>query len=219
VPASSHPVASKIPKPSTKPAVVGDPDNLADLAWESGYKPNGIKDYLNKDRPVLGLRVNSFTDKTVVVLQWQHVTFDALGMQYVVEAWCSMLWGKVSEILTPCSPESDPFDALAHGTRPTTEKHVLADRQAGLGGMLKWGLGYGVDMLLRAKENRMVCVPESYWRPQLEKALEELRAEAMSRGDDISKVFLTENDVVTAWILRTTVRQMAANPDRLVGVP
>jgi len=83
--------------------------------------------------------------------------------------------------------------------------------------MLKWGLGYGVDMLVRAKENRMVCVPESYWQPQLEKALEELRAEAVANGEDVAKVFLTENDVLTAWILQSTVRQMAANPDRLVS--
>lgn len=168
---------------------------------------------------MLGLRVNSFTDATIVTLQWQHVAFDALGMQYVVEAWCAMLWGKESDILTPLSPDSDPFDVLAQGTRPATEQHVLADRRVGLGGLLKWGLGYGVDMLIRAKENRMVCVPESYWRPQLEKALEELRAEAVANGEDVAKVFLTENDVLTAWILQSTVRQMAANPDRLVSAP
>ncbi|KAI1080955.1 hypothetical protein F5B20DRAFT_579777 [Whalleya microplaca] len=217
VPAASHSAASQIPQPSTRPAVVGDPDALATLAWDSGYSPAGIKDYLDSDLPVLGLRVNSFTDKTIAVLQWQHVAFDALGMQYVVEGWSAMLWGKDADILTPCSPDSDPFDALAQGTRPATEPHLLADRRVGIGGMLMWGLGYGVDMLVRAKENRMVCVPETYWRPQLDKALEELRAEATAKGEDVSKVFLTENDVLTAWILRCTVRQMAMKPDRLVA--
>ena len=70
VSAASRPAASRIPKPSSLPAVVGDPDDLADLAWESGYQPGGIKDYLASDKLVLGLRVNSFTDKTIVVLQW-----------------------------------------------------------------------------------------------------------------------------------------------------
>lgn len=91
--AASHPVASKIPSPSTRPALVANPDDLADLAWEPGYTPKGIKDYLNADRPTLGLRVNCFTDKTIVVLQWQQVAFDALGMQYVVEGWSNMLSG------------------------------------------------------------------------------------------------------------------------------
>ncbi|BDD59162.1 hypothetical protein MPDQ_001954 [Monascus purpureus] len=217
VPSASHPAASRIPKPTTWPAIVGDPDDLEDLAWGPSYKPGGINDYLNSDLPVLGLRVNSFTDKTIVVLQWQHVAFDAIGMQYVVEGWSAMLWGKTVEIPTPCRVDSDPFDSLARGSRPTIEEHILADRKVGLGGMLKWGLGYGVDMLLRTKENRMVCVPETYWRPQLEKAMEELRAEAVVKGEDASKVFLTENDILTAWILRCVVSQMGINPDRTVA--
>ncbi|KAK3321993.1 hypothetical protein B0H66DRAFT_514284 [Apodospora peruviana] len=217
VPAASHPAASQIPAPSHRPAVVGDPDALADLAWESGYKPAGISDYLTADMPVLGLRVNSFTDRTIVVLQWQHVAFDALGMQYVVENWSAMLWGKEAEIPTPCGLDADPFDMLARGTRPVTEEHVLNSRRVGLGGMVKWGLGYGVDMVVRAKENRMVCVPETYWRPQLEKALAELRAEAVEKGEDVDKVFLTENDVLTAWLLRSVVGSIEMNADRTVA--
>ncbi|KAB5517537.1 hypothetical protein GE09DRAFT_1179227 [Coniochaeta sp. 2T2.1] len=190
VPVASQHAASRIPSPSHRPAVVGDPDDLADLAWEPGDSPGGIKDYLNTHRPVLGLRVNSFTDKTVVVLQWQHVAFDALGMQHVVEGWSSMLWGKEGEIPTPCNSDVDPFHPLADGSRPATETHVLNGRRVGLGGMLRWGLGYGVDMLLRAKENRM------------------LRAEALEKGEDVSKVFLTENDILTAWTLRCAVAPM-----------
>jgi hypothetical protein len=198
--------------------VVGDPDDLAPLAWEPGYKPGGISDYLSADIPVLGLRVNSFTDKTVAVLQWQHVAFDALGMQYVVENWERMLWGKEDEIPTPCGLDSDPFAPLAEGTRPATEPHLLTDRRVGLGGMLQWGLGYGIDMLVRAKENRMVCVPESYWRPQLEKALAELRAEAAEKGEDVSKVFLTEGDILTAWTMRCVVAPLDMDPKRTVCV-
>lgn len=214
---SAHPAASKIPAPSTRPAVVADPDDRAELAWEAGYQPNGISDFLTEDRAVLGLRVNSFTDKTIVVLQWQHVAFDALGMQYVVENWVRILHGKDSEVLTPCGTDKDPFDALAQGTRGPYEPHVLNDRRVGLAGMLKWGLGYGVDMLVRAKENRMVCVPKTYWQPQLEKAYAELRTEAIEKGEEPGKVFLTENDVLTAWMLRCIVAPMEMDPNRTVS--
>ncbi|KAM0557006.1 hypothetical protein ACHAPJ_005685 [Fusarium lateritium] len=217
IPAAQHPAASRIPSPSSRPAVVGDPDELAELAWEPGYTPGGISDYLAIDKPVLGLRVHSFTDKTIVVLYWQHVAFDALGLQYVIEAWNDMLWGYEDDVLTPCSLDKDPWDALAKGTRPTTEQHVLADKRVGLGGILKWGMGYGFDMVVRAKENRMVCVPESYWKPQREKALEELREEAIANGQDPSKVFLTENDILTAWIVRCVVSSSDMHPDRTVN--
>ncbi|KAL4934873.1 hypothetical protein BDV06DRAFT_234997 [Aspergillus oleicola] len=224
IPASSHSAASKIPEPKLRqPSVVGDPDTLEGLAWEPGYKPGGINDYLtaDKDIPVLGLRVNTFTDKTIVTIQWQHVAFDALGLQYVVEAWIAMLWGRdgEGEIPTPCPIDSDPFDILKTGSlsREPTEEHILKDRRVGWGGLLKWWLGYGVDMLLRAKENRMVCIPERFWRPQLDKALQELREQALEKGDDPGKVFLTENDILTACILRWTVAEMQSSPDRTVA--
>ncbi|KAJ5446065.1 hypothetical protein N7491_002147 [Penicillium cf. griseofulvum] len=208
---------SRIPKPQDRPCVVGDPDDLEGLAWEPGYKPNGINDYLTSDLPVLGLRVNSFIDKTVVVLQWQHVAFDALGMQYVVEGWSSMLWGKTAEVLIPCGLDSDSFLSLAQGSRPMMEEHVLTDRRVGWGGLLRWGLGYGVDMLVRAKENRLVCIPETYWQPQWEKAVEELRDEAVANGEHPSKVFLTGNDVLTAWILRCVLGEIGMSPERTVA--
>ncbi|KAL4974581.1 hypothetical protein BDW66DRAFT_161145 [Aspergillus desertorum] len=189
--ASQHPAASRIPSPSPIPAIVGGPDALESLAAE--IQAQRDKRLLASDRSVLGLRVNSFTGRTVDAAM-ARAAFDALGMQYVVEGWSAMLWGQEYKISTPVSLESDPFIALATG----------------------WGLGYGVDMLLRAKENRMICVPESYWRPQMEKALGELRKEARSTGEDESKVFLAENDIVTALILRCVVGQMGMSPDRTV---
>lgn len=87
MPTTAHPAASRIPKSSKVPAVVADPDDLADLVWADGYRPSGIKDYIDTDAPVLGLRVHTFHDATLVALQWKHVAFDALGLQYVLEAW------------------------------------------------------------------------------------------------------------------------------------
>ncbi|KAK7714556.1 hypothetical protein SLS63_011678 [Diaporthe eres] len=226
MPTTAHPAASRIPKPSKVPAVVADPGDLADLVWADGYRPNGLKDYIDTDAPVLGLRVHTFHDATLVALQWQHVAFDALGLQYVLEAWSAMLWGRSGSdnIPTPHggqdgSDGSDPFGTtLAQGRPPATgEQHVLADRRVGIAGIARWGLGYGIDVALRAKDNRMVCVPASYWRPQLERAMAELRAVAVKDGQDPEKVFLTENDIITAFILRCVVAAGSMQPDKLVN--
>jgi hypothetical protein len=66
----------------------------------------------------------------------------------------------------------------------------------------------------------MVCVPESYWRPQMERALQELRkarSKARFTAADEIRIFLTENDTVTAWILRCVIGQAGMNPDRTVS--
>ncbi|KAK1774874.1 hypothetical protein QBC45DRAFT_489402 [Copromyces sp. CBS 386.78] len=209
IPASAHPAASKIPVPSDRPCVVGDPDLLADLAWETGYTPNGITDYLDIDKPVLGLWVNSFTDKTVVVhLCSSGNTPHSMRLAY-------NMWE--NEVLTPCGIDGDPFDPLATGSAAATEEHALNDRRVGMGGILKWGLGYSIDIVLRTKDNGIVYTPENYWKPQHEKALKELRAEAVEKGEDPSKVFLTENDVITAWIMRCVVESMNMDPKRTVA--
>ncbi|KAK1761160.1 hypothetical protein QBC47DRAFT_313557 [Echria macrotheca] len=220
IPSTAHPRASKIPSPGNRPAIVGDPDDLAPLAWGEGSEeyapPRGISDYLgDEDRPVLGLRVHSFTDRTVVVLSWQHVAFDALGMKAVVQAWEGVLSGK-KEIPVPV--RGDPFSELGMEGEKGEEEHVLRDKRLSVMGMLRWGMGYGVDMLVREKENRMVCVPERCWRGWWEVAVKELREEETQKtGGDPESVFLTENDVLTAWILRCVVVSMGMDPGRTVA--
>ncbi|KAG8160689.1 hypothetical protein KVR01_008953 [Diaporthe batatas] len=215
MPIAAHPAASRIPKPSTP-------------TWSgrTATAPTASKDYIDTDAPVLGLRVHTFHDATLVALQWQHVAFDALGLKYVLEAWSAMLWGRSGpdDIPTPLggqegSDGSDPFGmTLAQGLPPATgEQHVLADRRVGIFGIAMWGLGYGIDTALRAKENGMMCVPASYWQPQLERAMTELRREAVEKGEDPAKVFLTENDIITAFILRCVVSAASMDPDQLVN--
>ncbi|EFW99006.1 hypothetical protein CMQ_4858 [Grosmannia clavigera kw1407] len=143
-------------------------------------------------------------------------------MPYVVEGWQAMLRDQPETVPTPVPYTTDPFASLASSDDDTDgkvqEDHVLLQRRAGFGGILKWGLGYGVDMLLRAKDNGKLCVPASFWRPQYEQALAELRAEAVAAGTDPAAVFLTENDVVTAWIIRCVVRlQTDVRADRTVS--
>lgn len=191
--------------------MVGLPNDLAPLVWGPGAKSRTIDDYLTSDLPMTGLRVNSFTDKTIVALEWHHTVFDAIGMQYVFEGWQNMLWGREDEIPAPFGVDSDPFATLGQGTWSAGEKHVLADRQVGLVNLLRWVLRYLVDNYVRESEIRMVCIPEAAWRGWLDKALEELRAEAVAKGTDPASVFLTENDIVSAWLLKHTVEYMDPN--------
>jgi len=191
--------------------VVGFPSALAPLVWGPRAKSRTLDDYLTSDLPVTSLRVNSFTDKTIVALEWHHTVFDAIGMQYVFEGWQSMLWGRDDEIPTPFDKDSDPFATLGQGTWSAGQKHVLADRQLRMASLLRWVLRYFVDNYARKSEIRMVCIPEASWRGWLDKALEELRAEAVAKGADPSSVFLTENDIVSAWLLKHTVEYMDPN--------
>jgi len=69
-----HPVVSRLPKPSTRPAIVGDPGEFRGL-----IKPEGglvkLEEYLKTEIPQPGLHIVSFIDMTTFsnigyILSW-----------------------------------------------------------------------------------------------------------------------------------------------------
>lgn len=87
-----YPIASKIPRAPRDglPAIVGDPDQSAELYLGPGV-PKSTNDFLYMDKPQRGLRVVSFKNKTIVVLYWIHLAFDAMAKRSILEAWMLML--------------------------------------------------------------------------------------------------------------------------------
>lgn len=101
-----HPLASQLPKASSRPAVVGDPEQFTPLARPFGT-PTTLEDYLNQDRGQLGLHVVSFTDATLVVLYYNHTSFDLMGWGALMTAWTHELHGRGDQIVTPLGGDPD----------------------------------------------------------------------------------------------------------------
>ncbi|KAM0812511.1 putative LysR family regulatory protein [Seiridium cardinale] len=71
-----HFIASRLPRPSSRPAVVADSDDFkAFFRREDGL--DKLDDDLYSDVPQLGLNVISFKNKTMVCLDWPHIVMDA----------------------------------------------------------------------------------------------------------------------------------------------
>ncbi|TFB01512.1 hypothetical protein CCMA1212_006195 [Trichoderma ghanense] len=205
--AADHPVASKIPIPSSRPAVVCDPDDFRELLYPDGG-PVSLADYLNRDIPQLGLYIVSFRDKTLVVIYWPHTLMDVLGKKALLDAWTLMLQGREDEIVSPQGGDSDPLADL--GKYPT-EPHKLASRRLSMFGLAQYGINNVLD-LFRAPENRMVCVPGSF--------IENLRKEAISElvSEGAENTFLTEGDVICAWWTRIATSHLPSNSQRMVVI-
>lgn len=69
--AASQTGADDVPQP-----VPGNPDDFLNLMRKDG-DPTTLEDYLDSDRPLLGLHVVSFDDATLLTLSWSHVVLDA----------------------------------------------------------------------------------------------------------------------------------------------
>lgn len=231
---ADHQAAAHIPHPPRdgRPAVVGDPDKLNEFIHGPNV-PTKADDYLYSDRPELGLRIVSFNDKTIVVLHWIHLAFDATAKRSLLDAWSLMLQGREDEIPEPLSPHDYILEDC--GKAPT-ERHVLADHHVSKPGLVWWALqnAYNVrpqdqppppcwplsltgsiKLAFRAKEHRMVCIPADYLAKLRGKAIAELAAEAPPGSE---QPFLSEGDIIVAWTSRLAIANLD-DPDRTVRTP
>ncbi|KAL2192814.1 hypothetical protein P885DRAFT_81827 [Corynascus similis CBS 632.67] len=210
-----HPVASRIPRPpqNGRPAVVGNPDDLSDLVYGPDV-PRRLDDYLYADRPQIGMRIVSFKNATVVVVHWIHLTCDAMAKKALLEAWMLMLRGKEDEIPEPLAPDNYVLENI--GKNPT-KPHALADRRMSMFGIVWWALRNAYRLLICPKEHRMVCMPAAYLARLREKALAELKAQAVAAGQK-EEPFLSEGDVLLAWITRLAMAKLPKNSKSTIAV-
>ncbi|KAI1326770.1 hypothetical protein F5Y16DRAFT_373972 [Xylariaceae sp. FL0255] len=204
----AHPLASRLPEPSpSQPAVVGDPEEFISLARAEG-SPVHFDDYLMEDRGQLGLHIVSFTDATLVTLYYSHTSFDLMGWGAIMTAWTHVLHGREHLVAKPFGgdPGSAGFDALSQLGTNATEQHIHATRRMTMSSLLSFGLRNAYNMTVRAKENRIVCVPGAFIDKLRAECLEELKA-AAGPGED---TFVSEADVFSAWWARLIVTQLVA---------
>ncbi|CAH0050521.1 unnamed protein product, partial [Clonostachys solani] len=121
--AAEHPLASKIPKLSSRPSFhPATEEFLLPLTVRPGM-PHAMEDYLSSDEPLLSLRVVVFLDATIVSLAWPHAVMDMVGMATVIQAWSLVLAGREDEILTLDGVRDDPLYQAT--LKPAAERFAL----------------------------------------------------------------------------------------------
>ncbi|KAK4160766.1 hypothetical protein QBC43DRAFT_303524 [Cladorrhinum sp. PSN259] len=167
----SHPVSNFLPKPT--------PDN----------KPS-VQDY----QPPLALQVISFTDSTIVTLNFPHALTDAIGLSFLIKNRCHILANPDSgpgQILP--LPQSDPLLQIPPPTEPPLlEKHAITPAKFRI--LFAFFLG---DMMLGPKMSsrmRVLFLPASkiralmsYYAPESQNKKEE-EENKISTGDLLSSI-------------------------------
>lgn len=209
-----HAIASQIPRAPRDgpPVIVGDPEQFAELYSGPGI-PKSIDDFLYTDRPQLGLRVVSFKNKTIVVMYWIHLAFDAIAKRSILEAWMLMLQGREDEILEPLPPDKYILENI--GKNPP-EPHILAKHHMSTLSLVPWVLRNAYALTIAPKENRMLCVPAAYFTKLKQKALADLTKQAAAAGDT-EKPFISEGDVLMAWVARQCMGTSSKDPETMVS--
>jgi hypothetical protein len=205
-----------MPSATSEIQIHGSPERFREFVGPADTTPGGIDSFLYSDMPQLGLHVVTFLDATLVSLNWPHTMTDGLGRLAIVKNWCRVLSGKEDEVDPLMGVHEDPMATV--GTGPVHRKeepHALKDQNL---------TGFSLAIFIAH------CIWDGFWVPEQEtkviflpeKAMAALRQQA---ADDLSKtnvnghgtaasygpstpatLFVSESDVVTAWLTQITCR-------------
>ncbi|KAI0164004.1 hypothetical protein GGR57DRAFT_498096 [Xylariaceae sp. FL1272] len=198
----NHPLASRLPKASAKPAVLGDPEEFKSLMRRKDG-PTCIEDYLYRDEPQLSMHVVCFEDATLVSLGWPHTFLDAMGRRELFQAWIAVLEGRDDDVKPLHGVYEDPLKSF--GLAPK-EQYILADRVVAGWNKVVFIARFIFELMWHSQEEtRIVCLPAAHAQKLRAMAIADL--ETLYEGEE-SKPFLSEGDVISAWFTRLVVQQM-----------
>ena len=191
-----HPVGSRLPHETETASVQLVSDDFKSVV----ARPNFPSFYeMERQRlPQISLHVACFRDATIVTFTWPHIMMDVMGGQALLAGWSAVLAGKEDEVPRVMGARDD---ILRHpeitGDEGVWEEPVLELHRLSAFGLICFSLRFLWDKLWEtSRERRVICLPKA--------ALSAFRAHAereLSAGEQ-EKQFVSESDVVIAWIAR-----------------
>ena len=209
-----HELAHMLPKSTGRPAIHDNFTKFRSLARRPDA-PTKLDDYLFRDEPQLSLHVSSFEDATLVSLSWPHTLLDAGGRNALFSAWSQVLKGEESQVPPLHGFDQDPLANL--GDKAPNRPHILANRLLKGINMVLFALLYLFELLWYSKtEAHVISLPNSDVQVMKQAALKELAEKGYGKED----LFLSDGDVISAWVSGLIVRQImkpASNRSIVVG--
>ncbi|KAF7984150.1 hypothetical protein HWV62_16806 [Athelia sp. TMB] len=163
--------------------------------------PNTMTKWLKqKDAPAIRIHVTVFSDATCIGFTLPHIFSDVPGMSVILNAWCSIMAGRESAL--PTLVTEDPIANIG-GAYPSTKKALKkfhADMEGGYHLLSFWQkvryyMPVVKEFVLHPKEEcRLIFIPN--------KTLNKLRQAALAELQDEKEVWVSENDIIFALIIK-----------------
>ncbi|KAJ5808353.1 transcriptional regulator sdnM [Penicillium riverlandense] len=201
-----HPVAQRFPKPTGSPSIQPVDAEFRQFAARPDF-PKTIKDSIRQDAPQLSLHITSFHNATLVALAWPHTLMDAMGQQALLRAWSLVLAGREDQVPPMLGAREDALMEATEKQSATRaavqEELILESKRLGYLGVMKLISRFIWDKVRNpAPELRMIYVPKNAFARLQNQSLNEAAAESITRGAFEEKVFVSEGDILTAWVTR-----------------
>ncbi|VUC29898.1 unnamed protein product [Clonostachys rosea] len=195
-----HSTARQFPRATESPSLHPGQEVFQEFsAFSKG--PTTLQGYLQSDHPALRVHVTTFTDATLVALTWPHAVAGALGLKNILTAWSVSLKdeGNIPALL---GARKDVLDGIGT-SQDCTVPYVLDNVELKGWGFVKFAFRLMWTVLWRPKvETRTICLPRDFVSKLRRDTVKEFGEIQGPSGD----VFLSEGDVLTAWLTRFVSR-------------
>ncbi|RDW58312.1 hypothetical protein BP5796_12242 [Coleophoma crateriformis] len=207
----NDPTAARIPKMTSNPSVQDSPEQFGCFVRRPDA-PMKLHDYVLTDEPQLSLHVVSFADATLVSITWLHTSFDIMGQAALIDAWSLVLSGQEHRVIELHGYDFDPLATF--GCSPiSAEQSLLASHDVKGLHYILFALRFFSEILWWPKDElHTVCLPASYLHTMKEKALQELTT------NETSKPFISDGDIICAWITRLSLQHLPSSSTRSVAI-
>ncbi|KFA47941.1 hypothetical protein S40293_09126 [Stachybotrys chartarum IBT 40293] len=201
-------IATSKPTSAIQPAIA-DSDNIATGLVPPDW-PRSLAEFTNpqRDEPIIGLHIVSFSDTTLVVLMFSHILMDGAGIAAFLSAWSSVVAG-AQKIMPLIGAREDPLDVFRL-SKDYGAPFVLADQKVDGAALMPMSLSEDTQP---PDADWDISLPGTRWRviSLSRAAASSLVQEACESMPTVngSPPYVSEDDVVSAWFFRTIARTVA----------
>ncbi|KXG47983.1 Transferase [Penicillium griseofulvum] len=207
----AHPLASQMPSTQETPKV-NVLDGMSKYSPLVRHKtaPASIADWLGTDIPQLVIHTVLFHDATLLTITFQHTLMDAMGLSSFLHAWTAVLSKR----------DVPPFlgfdeDIIEAHLETTTEKTMAGILFGQISLLLIALVGWWEKFWFPRVEDRVLCIPGEYVRELRDKTLRELDGKT---SKDQDRPFVSESDILLAWLATLLVTAHNPNPNTPVQI-
>ncbi|ELQ33658.1 hypothetical protein OOU_Y34scaffold00913g5, partial [Pyricularia oryzae Y34] len=205
-----HPLACKLPRATGEHASAHPgTSELIELLYPDDHRPTCLEDYVCTDEPQLRLYVVLFNDATIVSVTAPHASGDIMAHAGIVKGWVDMLHGRAQEVQRFDGFRTDPLAEMVKRADSSQVAEMLEGKILRGVRHAMYVIFYLWDMLFGPRmQHRTLFFPASTVVKMREQALDHLH----QQGDE--KPFVSNGDVLTAWLSKMAAAPMAARAPR-----
>jgi hypothetical protein len=168
--------------------------------------PDTVDGLVQTDKSQLSLMVTSFADATLVSVAFPHTLLDTVSFMHLVENWSLVLAGRESKVPPLLDAYTDVLDEVAASAKDGCRMESMRTR-----GFAFWKLlaRQAAEAAHRRRRLQALYIPKDTY----EKLLSRLGEGGASGGVESQP---DEDELLTAWLIRTISRQEPSRPVTLI---